>query len=132
MKKQRLDVEYPLSARKPDIVWGLISTDHGLGRWIADEVEESNGNISFTWGQPWTDHHTLTAKVVEREKNSHIRFQWLEEEDPEAFWEMRIGKSELTDELCLCVIDYAPQEDIDDLRSLWDGNMERLHETSGL
>jgi len=132
MKKQRLDVEYPLSARKPDIVWGLISTDHGLGRWIADEVEESNGNISFTWGQPWADHHTLTAKVVEREKNSHIRFQWLEEEDPEAFWEMRIGKSELTDELCLCVIDYAPQEDIDDLRSLWDGNMERLHETSGL
>lgn len=132
MKKQRLDVEYPLTARKPDIVWGLISTDHGLGRWIADEVEESNGNISFTWGQPWADHHTLTAKVVEREKNSHIRFQWLEEEDPEAFWEMRIGKSELTDELCLCVIDYAPQEDIDDLRSLWDGNMERLHETSGL
>ena len=132
MKKQRLNVEYPLSARKPDIVWGLISTDHGLGRWIADEVEESNGNISFTWGQPWTDHHTLTAKVVEREKNSHIRFQWLEEDDPDAFWEMRIGKSELTDELCLCVIDYAPQEDIDDLRSLWDGNMERLHETSGL
>ena len=132
MKKQRLDVEYPLSARKPDIVWGLISTDHGLGRWIADEVEESNGNISFTWGQPWADHHTLTAKVVEREKNSHIRFQWLGEEDPEAFWEMRIGKSELTDELCLYVIDYAPQEDIDDLRSLWDGNMERLHETSGL
>jgi uncharacterized protein YndB with AHSA1/START domain len=132
MKKQRLDVEYPLSARKPDIVWGLISTDHGLGRWIADEVEESNGNISFTWGQPWTDHHTLTAKVVEREKNSHIRFRWLEEEDPEAFWEMRIGKSELTDELCLCVIDYALQEEIDDLRSLWDGNMERLHETSGL
>lgn len=132
MKKQRLDVEYPLSARKPDIVWGLISTDHGLGRWIADEVEESNGNISFTWGQPWADHHTLTAKVVEREKNSHIRFRWLEEEDPEAFWEMRIGKSELTDELCLCVIDYALQEEIDDLRSLWDGNMERLHETSGL
>lgn len=132
MKKQRLNVEYPLSARKPDIVWGLISTDHGLGRWIADEVEESNGNISFTWGQPWTDHHTLTAKVVEREKNSHIRFQWLEEDDPDAFWEMRIGKSELTDELCLCVVDYAPQEDIDDLRSLWDGNMERLHETSGL
>lgn len=132
MKKQRLNVEYPLSARKPDIVWGLISTDHGLGRWLADVVEESDGNISFTWGQPWADHHTLTAKVVEREKNSHIRFQWLEEEDPEAFWEMRIGKSELTDELCLCVVDYAPQEDIDDLRSLWDGNMERLHETSGL
>ncbi len=132
MKKQRLNIEYPLSARKPDIVWSLISTDHGLGRWIADEVTEEDGIISFTWGQPWTDHHTLLAHVVEREKNSHIKLRWVEEDDPEAFWEMRIGKSELTDELCLCVIDYAPQDEVDDLHSLWDGNMDRLHQTSGL
>ncbi len=132
MKKQRLDIEYPLSARKPDIVWGLISTDHGLGRWIADEVFEEDGVISFTWGQPWTDHHTLRARIVERERNSHIRFKWTEEDDPDAFWEMRIGRSELTGELCLCVVDYAPEDEIDDLRALWDGNMERLHQNSGL
>lgn len=132
MKKERLNIEYPLSARRPDIVWQLISTDHGLGRWIADEVTEENGVISFTWGQPWTAHHTLSANVVEREHHSHIRFRWLEEEDPEAYWEMRIGRSELTGELCLCIVDYAPQDEIDDLRSLWDGNLERLHESSGL
>ncbi len=96
------------------------------------EVTEEDGVISFTWGQPWTDHHTLKANVVEREKNSHIRFRWVSEEDEEFFWEMRIGKSELTDEICLCVSDYALEEDIEDLRSLWDGNMERLHESSGL
>jgi uncharacterized protein YndB with AHSA1/START domain len=132
MKKQRLDIEYPLSARKPDIVWGLISTDHGLGHWIADEVFEEDGVISFTWGQPWTDHHTLRARIVERERNSHIRFRWTEEDDPDAFWEMRIGRSELTGELCLCVVDYASEDEIDDLRALWDGNMERLHQNSGL
>ena len=132
MKKQRLDIEYPLSARKPDIVWGLTSTDHGLGHWIADEVFEEDGVISFTWGQPWTDHHTLRARIVERERNSHIRFRWTEEDDPDAFWEMRIGRSELTGELCLCVVDYAPEDEIDDLRALWDGNMERLHQNSGL
>lgn len=132
MKKTRLDIEYPLSARKPDIVWGLISTDHGLGRWIADKVIEDNGIISFTWGMPWTDHHTLRAHIVEREKNSHIRFRWVEEDDDEAFWEMRIGHSELTGEVCLCVIDYAPEDEIDDLQALWDGNMDRLHQSSGL
>ena len=132
MKKERLYIEYPLSSRQSSIVWSLISTDHGLGRWIADEVTEENGVISFTWGQPWTDHHTLLANIVERERNSHIRFRWVEEEDPEAFWEMRIGKSELTGDLCLCVIDYALKEEIEDLRSLWDGNMERLHISSGL
>ena len=38
-KKQRLELEYPLNARKPDILWSLMSTDHGLERWIADRVE---------------------------------------------------------------------------------------------
>jgi hypothetical protein len=132
MKKERLDIEYPLSSQQSEIAWKLISTDHGLGRWIADNVVEEDGIISFTWGQPWTDHHTLSANVVERQRNSHIRLRWVEEEDPEAFWEMRLKKSELTGDLCLCVIDYAPQDEIEDLRSLWDGNMERLHMSSGL
>jgi hypothetical protein len=132
MKKERLDIEYPLSSQQSEIAWKLISTDHGLGRWIADNVVEEDGIISFTWGQPWADHHTLSANVVERQRNSHIRLRWVEEEDPEAFWEMRLKKSELTGDLCLCVIDYAPQDEIEDLRSLWDGNMERLHMSSGL
>ncbi len=132
MKKERFSLEYPLSSRQTDIVWKLISTDHGLSRWLADNVTEEDDIISFTWGQPWTDHHTLSANIVERERNSHIRFRWIDEEDPEAFWEMRISKSELTGDLCLCIIDYAPQDEINDLRTLWDGNMERLHLSSGL
>ncbi|MBQ9667151.1 MAG: hypothetical protein IJV45_00170 [Prevotella sp.] len=132
MQKQRLDLEYPLSARKPDILWSLISTDHGLERWIADRVVEDDGVITLTWGDPWGEHHSLSANVVERQKNSHIKLRWVDEDDPEAYWEMRIGRSELTEEICLCVVDYAPAEDIDDLHGLWDGNLDRLHQSSGL
>lgn len=121
-----------MAARQPDIVWKLISTDHGLGRWLADKVDEEDGVISFTWGQPWSEHHTLAANIVERTKNSHIRFRWVEEDDPDAFWEMRIAQSELTGELSLSVIDYCAEEEMDDLLALWDGNMERLHESTGL
>ena len=132
MRKQRLEIEYPLETRSSGIVWSLISTDHGLGRWIADSVTEEDGHVFFTWGQPWAEHHTMEAMIEEREPNSHIRFRWVEDEDPDAFWEMRIGSSELTGLLCLYVTDYAWAEDLDDLRSLWDGNMERLHQSSGL
>ncbi len=133
MPKQRLEIEYPLTAKSPTIVWEQISTAYGLGRWLADRVEEDENKVlSLTWGEPWTEHHTLEAQIVERQKNSHIRMRWVGEDDPDAFWEMRIGQSELTGELCLCVVDYAMQEDIDDLRELWDGNMERLHQASGL
>jgi len=131
MQKQRLNLEYPLNARKPDLLWRLMSTDHGLERWLADKVEEENGVMSLTWGNLYGEHHTLHANIVERERNSHIRFRWVDEDDPDAFWEMRIGQSELTEELCLCVIDYAPAEDIEDLHELWDGNLERLHQSSG-
>ncbi len=131
--KQRLNIEYPLTTKSPNIVWEQIGTVHGLGRWLADRVEEiSDDVISLTWGQLWTDQHTLEARVLECQKNDHIRLQWVNEDDPDAYWEMRIGKSDLTDELCLCVVDYALPEDIDDLHDLWDGNMERLHQVSGL
>ena len=131
MRKRKLELEYPLTARKPDLLWQLLSTDHGLERWLADKVTEENGVISLTWGKPWAEHHTLEAKVLERRKNSHIRLQWVDEEEKEAFWEMRLWKSELTEELCLCVVDYAMAEDLDDLHELWDDNMERLHQASG-
>ena len=131
MRKRRLELEYPLAARKPDLLWKLLSTDHGLERWLADRVTEENGIMSLTWGSPWGEHHTLRARVVERRKNSHIRFQWVDEEEPEAYWEMRLGQSELTEEMCLCVVDYALAEDLDDLHDLWDGNLDRLHQSSG-
>ena len=131
--KKRLNIEYPLTTKSANIVWEQIGTIHGLRRWLADRVEEqTNDVISLTWGEPWTNHHTLEARILDRQKNSFIRLQWINEEDPEAYWEMRIGRSELTDELCLYVSDYALPEDIDDLRDLWDGNMERLHQVSGL
>ena len=133
IKKQKLCLEYPLATKSPNIVWEQISTIHGLERWLADHIEENGENIlSLTWGEVWTDHHTLEARIIERQKNDHIRLQWVNEEDPEAYWEMRIGRSELTDELCLYIADYALPEDIDDLHDLWDGNMERLHRVSGL
>ena len=131
--KQKLSLEYPLATKSPNIIWEQISTAHGMERWLADHVEESeDGIISLTWGNRWTDHHTLEAKVLERQKNSFIRLQWVNEDDPEAFWEMRIGRSELTDEICLYIADFALPEDIDDLHDLWDGNMDRLHQYSGL
>ena len=131
--KQKLYIEYPLATKSPNIVWEQISTAHGLERWLADHVEEVGDDvIALTWGEVWTDHHTLEAKILERQKNSHIKLRWVDEDDPMAYWEMRIGRSELTDELCLYVEDYALPEDLDDLHDLWDGNMERLHQFSGL
>lgn len=132
MQKERLELEYPLNARKPDILWQLMSTAHGLERWLADRVVETDGVLSLTWGDLYGEHHTLYARIVERQKNSHVRLRWVDEDDDNAFWEMRIGRSDLTEELSLQVVDYGPADEIDEIHGLWDGNLERLHQSSGL
>ena len=131
---QKLTIEYPLSTQSPRIVWDLISNAHGLEKWLADKVIEEDDVMTFTWGQPWTERDTKQSRVIEKEKFSYIRLLWDYHNDtPEAFWEMRIGKSDLTDNLILFITDYAADDDEEaDLRGIWDDNLERLHRVSGL
>ena len=131
MGKQRIDIEYPLNTKSPNIVWEQISSAHGLERWMADHVTEENGVFTFTWGEPWTDQDIRRALLVEYVKYDHIKLQW-EEEDDDSFWEMRIGKSDLTHHLDLLITDFADDDDADGLRILWESNLERLHRASGL
>ena len=130
---KKLTIEYPLTTQSPNIVWSMISTAEGMQKWLADKVTSDGESLTFTWGHPWTDRDTKTLQVVERVKHSHIRMKWdYQEEDPMAFWEIRIERSELTGNLNLLITDYADAEDIDDLRGIWDDNLDRLHRVSGL
>ena len=132
MGKERIDIEYPLTAKSPNIVWEQISSAHGLERWIADYVSEEDGTFTFTWGERWTQQDIRRAYLIEYVKYDHIRLKWDEDEDEDAYWEMSISRSDLTGHLSLHIVDFANAEDVDDLRSLWDGNLERLHRASGL
>ena len=132
MLKHILKKEYPLSAKSPRIVWDMIGNAAGLQKWMADVVTEEGDTLTFTWGHPWTEHETKVSKVLEVEKYSHIKMKWdHQEDDADAYWEMRIEQSELTGHLNLLITDYTDTEDIDALNDLWDANMERLHRVSG-
>ena len=58
--------------------------------------------------------------------------RWIDEEDDDAFLEMRMLKSDLTGDYMLHIIDYALPEDIALLHDIWDDNLSRLHQSSGL
>ncbi len=132
MDMEKLIVEYELSTRTPSIIWGMISTDAGLQKWMADEVHENDGIMTFTWGDTWRQHDTRTAKIVTREKNSHIKMKWDYIDDDSAYLEMRIEKSEITGLLHLVITDYSEPDDTENLRNLWNDNLSRLHNVSGL
>jgi hypothetical protein len=133
MRKQRIDIEYPLATKSLNIAWDLISTAHGLERWIADHVTEEDGVFTFTWGEPWTEHDTRKAQLIEYVKYDHIKLKWeYDEDDDDCYWEMRIDKSDLTNLLNLLITDFAEDDDVDGLKILWESNLDRLHRASGL
>lgn len=132
MPKQKLYMEYPLAVRNMDLLWDMVGTPHGMKRWLADDVEEQeDGILNLTWGDPWTNHNIMQARILERERNHRLRLQWTDEDDPDTYWELSIKRSEQTDELCLCIVDYASTEDVNDLREMWDDCLQRLHQHSG-
>ena len=132
---QKLLIEYPLNTRSPRIVWDMISNAAGMQKWLADKVTDNkNETMTFTWGQPWTERDTKDSRILEIEKNDHIRMMWDYHEDtPGAYWEMRIVESDETGHLTLMITDFAADDDeASDLRGIWDDNLERLHRVSGL
>ena len=132
MGKERIDIEYPLTTKSFSLVWEQISSAHGLERWIANRVSDEDGVFTFTWGELWTQQDIRSAQLLEYVKNDHIRLKWEEDEDEDAYWEMSITRSDLTGYLTLHIVDFAWPEEKEDLKALWDGNLERLHRASGL
>lgn len=132
MKKQRLNLEYALRSSSPNIIWQLLSSAHGLEKWLADTVTRNGETMTFTWGEPWSHHETREAIVTEEVKQQRIRLRWIDDTDEEAFWQMEMEKSDITNDYILIVTDYAEEGDLDSLRDIWDSNLERLHRKTGL
>ena len=132
MTKQKIIIERELRANSEAIIWELISTADGMARWIADDVQLLGNNLEFTWGQLWSHHEIRTAAILEKKKNKFIRFRWIDETEEYAFIELRILKTDLTDDFILSIIDFALPEDVDQLRELWEDDLDRLHRSTGM
>jgi uncharacterized protein YndB with AHSA1/START domain len=131
---QKLNIEYPTSTKSQKILWEMISNAAGMQKWLADQVTEEDGVMTFTWGQPWTERDTKQSRILEIDKPNYIRMMWDYHEDtPEAYWELRIEESDVTGYLNLLITDFAADdEEESDLRGIWSDNLERLHRVSGL
>ena len=132
MKKQQINIEHELRSNSPTIIWQLIGTPEGLARWIADKVTLDGTTLTLTWGETWRNHEIRKAEITKLVKQSFLRIHWHDDPDPEAYLELRMEYNELTDDYILLITDFAYDDDIDSMRDLWNDNLERLHQSSGL
>ncbi|MDO3392120.1 START-like domain-containing protein [Bacteroides sp. ET489] len=127
MERKKIHLEYLLNATSKSILWSAISTPTGLEVWFADRVQSDDKIVDFFWGKT----EKRTAEIVAVRAYSFIRFRWLDNEIPREYFELKMTNSELTNDFVLEITDFAAANEVDDVRELWESQVETLRRTCG-
>ena len=128
MGKEKIKMEYMLKGGSSNVIWNIISTPTGLETWFADKVNSKDKLFTFRWGKT----ETRQAELVSSRTNQLVRFHWTDDEERKSYFELKIVYNELTEDLTLEVTDWAEPGEEDDLKELWDSDIEKLKRVSGL
>ncbi len=128
MEKVKIHLEYMLKAGSGNIVWSIIGTASGLETWFADRVSLDEKVFTFRWGKT----ETRQAEIINFRTNSFIRLHWLDDDDPKAYFELKMVYNELTSDYMLEVTDWVNADEVDDQKDLWDSEIEKMRRVSGL
>lgn len=123
----KIHLEYPLNGNSRNIVWNLIGTIGGLEAWMADKITEHDGTYTFQWGKD----ESREAELLGCREGLYIRFHWLDE-GPKTYFELRINVSELTHAHVLEITEVSRNEDEEDLKQMWESQMEELRRIARL
>ncbi len=127
MEKQKIHLQYPLNATSKTILWNAISTPSGLEGWFADGVQSDNKTVTFFGGKT----ESRSAEIIAVRAYSFIRFRWTDLKNSRDYFEFRMSNSELTNDFTLEIIDFAAENEVDDMRELWDSQVETLRRVCG-
>ena len=128
MSKEKIKMEYMLKGGTESIVWSIISTPSGLETWFADKVTTKEKTYTFHWGKT----EKRVAELIQCRTESHIRFHWTDDEERKSYFELRLVYNELTEDLMLEVTDWAEPGEAEEVKDLWDSDIEKMKRVSGL
>lgn len=127
MKREKLHLEYLLNATSRNIIWSTISTPTGLEGWFADKVVSDDKIVTFHWGKT----EKREAEIIAIRAYSFIRFRWLDDENERDYFEFKMTNNELTGDYVLEITDFAPLDEMDDQKELWDSQIDTLRRSGG-
>lgn len=125
--KQKVQLEYLLGTASVWVVWNALATNGGLQRWFAHRIEVDGNTWHFSWGKT----EQRSAKLLRLKDGSHIRFQWIDDEE-HTFFEFRLLHNELTSDYLLRITDFSDEGETEDIKDLWASQLENLTRTFGV
>ena len=127
MKREKLHLEYLLNATSRNIIWSTISTPTGLEGWFADKVVSDDKIVTFHWGKT----EKREAEIIAIRAYSFIRFRWMDDENERDYFEFKMTNNELTGDYVLEITDFAPLDEMEDQKELWDSQIDALRRSGG-
>ena len=128
MKKEKFHIEYIFDKVSRRSLWNHLTTPPGLSAWFAEDVIIKGNLCTFKWNRKSEQQ----AEVISIKPEETIRYRWLDEEDPNAYFEFIIHTFELTGATSLEITDFAEPEEKRDSIDLWDTQVEELKRTLGI
>lgn len=124
--KKKFELEYSLNTA-PGVLFSRLSTPSGLSEWFADNVNVNGHFFTFFWNGAEQE-----AEMIHLKENKSIRFHWMDDDDPKAFFEFRIDHDEITGDSYLFITDFAEDGEKNDAVDLWDSQISELKHVIGL
>ena len=81
----KFEMEFPIKVSQK-LLFQYISTPSGLSEWFADNVNSRGEIFIFIW-----DDSEESAKLIRKINNEKIQFQWLDDEETDYYFELRLS-----------------------------------------
>ena len=122
----KFEMEFPIKVSQK-LLFQYISTPSGLSEWFADYVNSRGEIFIFIWNDS-----EESAKLIRKINNEKIQFQWLDDEETDYYFELRIQFDEITKDVSLIVTDFAEDEDeVEESKLLWTNQISDLKKVLG-
>ena len=123
--KVKYEMEFPIHV-SPSLLYQYISTPSGMSEWYADNVNSRGEFFTFIW-----EGSEEKARLIGKKSGERIKFKWVDDEETDYYFELRIQVDEITKDVSLMVTDFAEEDEIDEGKMLWENMISNLKQILG-
>ncbi|MBL6606556.1 MAG: SRPBCC domain-containing protein [Flavobacteriaceae bacterium] len=124
-RKIKYEMEFPIHV-SPSLLYQYISTPSGMSEWYADNVNSRGQLFTFIW-----EGSEEQAKLLGKKTGERIKFRWLDDEDTDYFFELRIQVDDITKDVSLMITDFAEADEVEEGKMLWENMVSNLKHVLG-